>query len=204
MFDEDNRLILRDHSQHGTIVTYSGKGRGLRRHFMWIAGGHKPLKQLRKIVSEIQSLPKFQIVVFAHNINSPRYARSVNQFREGEAHVEDLIEALYLPSSPETKPVVGACTPRSGPLLIDTEVIERGAFATVSCSWDVTTRHKYACKRPVRPTFDVQCWKPRADILGGVDHASQPNLLLPPQCLTLITHQKHDVRLLDFHGLGLR
>lgn len=96
--------------------------------------------------------------------------------------MEDLIEALYLPSGPETKPDEGACTPGSGPL-IDTGVIGQGAFVIVSCSWDVTTGHEYACKRPVRRTFDLQRWKSEADILRSVKHVSQPKPLVCPLIL---------------------
>lgn len=75
-FDEGNRLILRDHSQRGTIVTYNGKGRELRRHFTWIVGGHEALGQSTKIVIEIHILLNsrlsFLIYISQHKLPSIR------------------------------------------------------------------------------------------------------------------------------------
>jgi hypothetical protein len=55
-FDAQRRLILRDFSKHGTIVTYNGEGQESRHHFTWILGGHKVPRDTKNIVIEIQGI----------------------------------------------------------------------------------------------------------------------------------------------------
>lgn len=52
-FDTERRLILRDCSTHGTIVTYNDKGGELRRYFTWILGGHDVPQETKNIVIKI-------------------------------------------------------------------------------------------------------------------------------------------------------
>jgi hypothetical protein len=86
-FDAQRRLILRDFSKYGTIVTYDDKGGESRRHFMWILGGHRVPRGTQKIVMEIQGV-SFRIIVSTHDENPRLYEANVDRFLQ-EAKAND-------------------------------------------------------------------------------------------------------------------
>ncbi|KAG9230392.1 kinase-like domain-containing protein [Amylocarpus encephaloides] len=99
-FDVERRLILRNLSQNGTIVTYNGQGGEKRRttvtydgkggekrhYFTWVLSGSE-VSEVEKIVIQIQEI-KFQIIVSRHETYPDLYNNNVNRFLQ-EANADD-------------------------------------------------------------------------------------------------------------------
>jgi hypothetical protein len=62
-FDEHRRLVVRDCSRHGTIVTYDNEGGEKRHEFTWIISGDEVPDHTETIVIQLDKNLKFQIVV---------------------------------------------------------------------------------------------------------------------------------------------
>lgn len=91
-FDKERRLILRDLSRNGTIITYNGqggekrrtiityndKGREKRYYFTWILSGDKAQK-FKKIVIQIAEI-KFRIIVSKYKTYLDLYNDNINWF----------------------------------------------------------------------------------------------------------------------------
>lgn len=77
-FDEEGRLVLRDFSTQGTIVTYDGQGKEKRRGFQWILGGGGA-PTFEKIIIEIEEI-KFRIFVSDHDTNPQLYKTKLTDF----------------------------------------------------------------------------------------------------------------------------
>lgn len=180
-FDHEYRPILRDWgSFNGIQVTYGGQGRGRRRNFQWIIGGHSiPEKKKIKIYLSYCEIPEFQIVVYQHDTATQIYRDNVDQFRRGTAGTEDLFGQLDL-GRPETQRATGIQTPGTGPIVLG-EFVGEGVFATVTRNWDVSTAAEYALKTPslkaVRKGFDLEKWKREARILQMTSHVSRSPLI---------------------------
>ncbi|KAF4618138.1 hypothetical protein G7Y89_g14971 [Cudoniella acicularis] len=100
-FDAERRLILRDISTRGTIVTYDGKGGERRRHFTWILSGDQ-VSEVKKIVIQIQKI-QFQIVISKHEAHSDQYVDNVDRFLlQGNADDELPFGALGIQSGSST------------------------------------------------------------------------------------------------------
>jgi len=85
-FDAERRLVLRDFSSAGTIVTYDGKGRETRRHFTWILS-EEGVKWASKTIVEIQKIA-FQVIVSRHETHPGIYIGSVDRFlQQADANV---------------------------------------------------------------------------------------------------------------------
>ncbi|KAG4430848.1 hypothetical protein IFR05_013664 [Cadophora sp. M221] len=164
-FDSQRRLILRDFSHYGTIVSYNGKGEKARRRFTWILGG-PPVSQrnepIEPIVIEIQKI-RFRIIISKHDQDPDLYIANVDQF---------LLGALDFQSGSSTATVSGATSPLPiDPIRIEQETLGTGAFAIVKRHWDVSTGIEYAYKEPLnKRRFDRRSWKRQADIMGQISH----------------------------------
>ena len=125
-FDAERRLILRDCSTYGTIVTYNDQGRELRRHFTWILGGHDVPMRTKEIVIEIQGI-SFQIEVSRHNKYPDQYNAKVDRFLKeaDEPHLNRL--GIYSPTAPSSQ----SHTPNQGAIRLKQETLGKGAFAVV-------------------------------------------------------------------------
>ncbi|PGG98119.1 serine/threonine protein kinase [Blastomyces parvus] len=159
-FDNQNRLILRDRSRNGTIVTYDGKGGKKRRNFRWILAGDPFANDVRKIVVRLNPQLQFIIIVskawMGHH--PAQYISKVEQFRnELTASTEPFIGGLGLQSQTTTAPIK--------------DPLGAGGFGTVTLRWDVSTGHEYACKKP--HTLDPQrleYWEKEIRIMGQIKH----------------------------------
>ena len=174
-FDEHNRLIVKDlGSLYGTQVIYDNHGKGRRRDFRWIVGGHKVPERKGRIVIKITELLKFRIVVSHHNITSQVYIDNVNWFRQGIADAENLFGRLNFPL--ETERVTGTHTPGTGPIFLKKRLGE-GGFGVVTHIWNVSTAEEYALKKPSvkairEKEVDVDEWEKEARIMGRIKHVS--------------------------------
>jgi hypothetical protein len=172
-FDAHRRLILRDFSTNGTIVTYDDKGRETRRCFTWILGGHDVPRDTRKIAIEIQGI-KFQIIVSTHDTHLDLYNANVDRFlQKASANDELPLGVLGIQSTSSTAAPSGAHTPSQGPIRLRQEKLGKGAFAVVRRFWDVSTGFEYAYKEPRdKSKFDRKAWEKEADIMGQISHVS--------------------------------
>jgi serine/threonine-protein kinase Chk2 len=164
-FDGQRRLILRDFSRCGTIVTYDGQGGKKRRQFTWILSGHRAPEGTKRIVIEIHEDVKFQIIVSRHDQYPDLYNNNVDQF---------CLCALGFQSGSSTTALSGATTPPQDPIRLSQETLGTGAFAVVKRIWDVSTGTEYARKEPLDKTrFDQKMWEKESDIMSQISHVSQ-------------------------------
>ncbi|KAL5324594.1 hypothetical protein ACEPPN_009140 [Leptodophora sp. 'Broadleaf-Isolate-01'] len=148
-FDSQRRLILRDFSRYGTIVSYNDKGRETRRRFTWILsappvsqrnGSNESIEPNEPVVIEIQYI-RFRIVVSRHDQDPDLYIANVDQF---------LLGALGFQSGSSTATASGVASPLPiDPIRIGQETLGTGAFAIVKRHWDVSTGVEYAYKEPL-------------------------------------------------------
>lgn len=159
-FDTEQRLILRDLSINGTIVTYNGqgekrrsivtyddKGREKKRHhFTWILSGGEASK-VEKVVIQIQEI-KFQIIVSRHETYPDLYNTNVDRFlQEANADDELPLGGLGIQSTSSTAQQSGAHTPTpQTPIYINQWRLGSGNFSIVNRVWDVSTGSIYASK----------------------------------------------------------
>ncbi|EEH03776.1 CAMK family protein kinase [Histoplasma capsulatum G186AR] len=174
-FNNQNHLILRDKSRHGTTVLYDGKGGEKRRNFTWILGGHSVLNEIKEVIIHIHQQLQFRIFVFKpqHPEDLSRYIDNVEQFRSKVATSgEPSIGELGLQSKNTTAPVSGAHSPREGPIFLERKIVGSGSFGVVTHRWDVSTGVEYACKMP-HDTLDREqrlLWEKEIRIMGRVKH----------------------------------
>ena len=167
-FDAKRRLILRDCSTNGTIVTYDGQGGELRRHFTWILGGHKVPQETERIVIEIQGVG-FWIKVSRHDEHPDLYNASVDRFLKeaDEPRLNGL--GIYSPTALPSQ----SHTPNQGAIRLKQKTLGTGAFAVVRHYWDVSTGIDYAYKMPLdKRRFDRKAWEKEAEIMGQISHVS--------------------------------
>ncbi|KAK3305052.1 protein kinase [Chaetomium strumarium] len=181
-FDDHYRPIIKDlGSFNGTEVTYDKQGKGRRRNFVWIIGGHDIPREKKAIVITISPNLKFQIVVAHHDITSQQYIDNVNRFRQGTADAENLLGRLEVRSRPQTERASGAHTPGTGPIVLRKKLGE-GTFGVVTHLWNVSTADECALKEPSGQAIrerrvEVDAWRKEARIMGRVSHYVQGGTL---------------------------
>ncbi|EER41982.1 conserved hypothetical protein [Histoplasma capsulatum H143] len=172
-FDNQNRLILRDQSSHGTTVLYDGKGGEKRRNFTWILGGHSVPDEIEQIVIRFHSLLQFQIIVFKARADPAQYISKIEKFRmETTASPEPYIGGLGLQSQTITAPISGAQSPPQNPIFLKREKLGSGGFGVVTRRWDVSTGVEYACKKPhgILSEEEQLAWGKEIHIMSLVKH----------------------------------
>ncbi|TKA60224.1 hypothetical protein B0A55_13168, partial [Friedmanniomyces simplex] len=167
-FDKERRLILRDCSTNGTIVTYDGKGGKKRQNFTWILGGHRVPDKSETIVIRLHAALQFQIVIAKSTF--PRlYSENVDDFLEGIAATVDLpLDALGIQSVASTAAPSGTHTPMQDPILLEQETLGRSAYGVVTRVWDVSTGCEYASKRFTN--LDKSDWEKEASLMRQSPH----------------------------------
>ncbi|PQE15344.1 kinase-like domain protein [Rutstroemia sp. NJR-2017a WRK4] len=179
-FDPERRLVLRNFSQYGTIVTYNGqggekrqtiaakddKGREKRQYFTWILSGREVPKDVQKIVIQIDKI-KFQIIVSKHETYLDLYNDHVDLFlREANADNELSLGALGIQSTTSTAQQSGAHTPTSQtPIYIDQWNLGSGNFSIVNRVWDVSNRSVYTSKEFLHNMKEPE-WRREASIMN--------------------------------------
>lgn len=176
-FDAHNRLILRDTSTHGTIVTYDGKGGFKRRNFTWILGGYEFADDANTIVIEFHEALKFQIVVKKRRGFPHIYIDNINQFPKAEeAAIDELptgrLGRFGIQSERSTAVQSRAHSPGSIPIYIDIELLGEGSFAVVKRVWNVSTGFEYASKKSKRKRFKWELWNKEIKIMKEISHVS--------------------------------
>jgi len=173
-FDAQKRLILRDCSTLGTIVTYDGQGGEKRRSFDWILGGHGFPDRVKKII-EFHPLLKFLIVVYKHEKHRDQYFSNIDRFHADVAASNDLpFGGLGLESRISTEVPSGTQTPSQDSILVERGTIGEGAFGVVKLVWDVSTGIEYASKGPHRKYFNKnpEKWRAEVDMMKQISHVS--------------------------------
>jgi len=169
-FDEERRLVLRDCSSNGTVVTYDGKAGQKRRHFTWILGGHEVPDKTKSIVIRLHTALKFQIVV-AKPTFPDIYFENVDEFLGETAIANDFpFGALGIRSNASTAAPSGTHTPEQDPILLEQETLGRGAYGVVTRVWDVSTGREYASKRFTN--VDKSDWEKEASLMRQSPHVS--------------------------------
>ncbi|KAK3669998.1 Protein kinase protein rad53 [Recurvomyces mirabilis] len=167
-FDHERRLILRDCSSNGTVVTFDGKGGEKRRHFTWILGGHEVPNDTKTIVIQLHAMLKFQIVVTKPTFPGI-YFENVDEFLGENAVPTQLpLGALGIRSIASTAAPSGARTPEQAPVLLEQETLGRGAYGVVHRVWDVSTGREYASKSFTN--LDRSDWKNEAHMMRQGPH----------------------------------
>lgn len=186
-FDDYNRPIVRDIGSFiGTQVTYNNDGKGTRREFSWIVGGHPVPGEETPIVVEINESLKFQLAISSHDMDSQSYKDNIERFRRGSSGYEDLFTRLKM--RPETERPTGTHTPGSGPIFLRKKVGE-GSFGVVTHFWNVSTAEEYALKQPSNEAIrknevNLDDWKREAKIMGRIRHVSEDKFSLRIPTLT--------------------
>lgn len=184
-FDAQYRLILRDKSTYGTAVKYGKEEATKKRNFTWIVGGHEALDRYKVIVIHFNKLLKFQIVVVEHDISSHIYQANVNHFLH-EIEENLLIGGLGLTSPKRTAPASQFQTPgiqtptlknepakpNENSVLLKQRILGKGAFAVVTCDWDVSTGIYYAAKAFFNP--EKVDWRGEVLRMEKLSHVSYP------------------------------
>ena len=152
-FDENRRLILRDLSINGTIVTYDGQGGEKRRtivskddegretchHFTWILSDVE-LNKVKKTVIEIENI-EFNILIPKRQTHSVLYNNNVDRFLQ-EANADNKLPfgALGIQSTTSTVQHSGTHSPNpQKPIYIRQGRLGSGHFSIVNRVWDVST-----------------------------------------------------------------
>ena len=178
-FDEQQRLIVRDTSSYGTIVTYNRKGGEKRRNFTWIVGGHRVPDETEEIIIQINDDLKFQVVVSKPTFPD-LFVGNVDQFHTEIADYDELpFGALGFQSAISTAAASGTQTPKQGggtrtpnqnSILLKQKRLGKGAFSVVDHVWDVSTGLEYASKKFFHP--DKVNWRKEASIMKQISHVS--------------------------------
>ncbi|KAK2801516.1 hypothetical protein FQN50_007732 [Emmonsiellopsis sp. PD_5] len=189
-FDDQNRLILRDKSRNGTIVSYNERGAESRQHFTWIVDGNSiPDKTFREVEIKLSKTLKFRIVTPNHHTHMGQYIANIEKFRtdmaakrsafQRGAAPEAFIDKLGLASRTTTVAHSKSHTPNQNPIYLTIGQLGTGAFAVVDHFWNVSTGVEYACKRPSNKNkFRRVDWEKEIDILGCISHEHIVELLL--------------------------
>ena len=175
-FDAQRRLILRDFSRHGTILTYDGKGGEIRHHFTWILSG-KFVEKVKRLIIQFQEL-QFQIIILKHETHLDLYMKNIDQFLL-QANVDDELTfgALGIQSTSSTAHQSGVLTPQT-PIYVGQERIGSGNFSHVNRAWDVSTGLVYASKEFLNMT--TSRWRKEGNImrkLSEIPHVSSPSFI---------------------------
>ncbi|PQE30141.1 kinase-like domain protein [Rutstroemia sp. NJR-2017a WRK4] len=198
-FDAEHRLILRDFSTHGTIVTYHPRDKKpdqhrplageLRRNFTWILSGHKVLNKPTDIIIEIQGI-RFRINVPTHKGHSDLYRENVERFLGQAGDIGgSLFNGLGISSpTPEEERLL-----REDSILIEHAFLGEGTYAVVHHHWDVSTGQEYALKKPNPKREDINegIWEREIDLLRSISHDHIVALLdytHPPQPLMVLEY----------------
>jgi len=168
--DEKRRLVLRDCSSNGTVVTYDGKGGEKRRHFTWILSGHEVPNDANSIVIRLHTALKLRVVVakptFPHV-----HLENVDEFLQETAVAANVpFGALGIQSVASTAAPSGTHTPEHEPILLEQETLGRGAYGVVARVWDVSTGREYASKRFTN--LDKSDWEKEACLMRQSPHVS--------------------------------
>ncbi|OAX82485.1 serine/threonine protein kinase [Emergomyces africanus] len=172
-FDSQNRLILRDESRNGTIVTYDNKGAESRRNFTWILGGHLTLRRIQTIVIEFNENLQFKIVVPKAWADPNRYTANIKNFTSRTNRTNDLyLGELGISSGYTTAVRSQIQTPHQGRILIELDKLGSGGFGDVTHHWDVSTGVEYACKKPrnILTEREKQLWEKEIRIMTRTSH----------------------------------
>jgi hypothetical protein len=176
-FNEQRRLMVRDISSRGTIVTYDDKGGGRRRNFKWIIGGHEVPDDYETIVIEILPNLKFQIVPTKDHLFPGSFFKNVDHFlNQVAANGELPLGALGINSALTTAPMSGRDTPNlrnlagQDPIVLKQEKLGHGSFSVVSRVWDVSTGLEHACKK--FRNLKASDWRQEAHVMRKISHVS--------------------------------
>ena len=169
MFDSQKRLILRDQSPYGTVVTYNDQGER-RQDFTWLLSGSEPNK-VEKIVIILHKYLKFRIIVS-------------NQCKMCLDPTSDNLPAINKLSFETAKPTQRdpskARTPNQNSVFIKSGRLGSGNYGVVYRVWDASTGIVYAAKEPKEEC--LECWDAEKDILERISHVSWKICLLSRIC----------------------
>ena len=186
-FDKKRRLILRDLSSHGTIVTYDGQGDERRRtivetdetgrktshHFTWILSDVE-LNEVKEIVIKIGAIA-FIVLIPKRQTPSALYNNNVDRFlQEANADNELPFGALGMQSTTSTVQHSRTKTPiRQIPIYIRQARVGHGAFSIVHRVWDVSSGSVYASKEFLN--MKETEWEKEASIMRQISEFTTVN-----------------------------
>ena len=166
-FDAQRRIVIRDTSVNGTVVSYDGQAQKERRmYFQWIIlPGWKTIE-----ISIPGAELAFQIQRAVHETWEAAFAANVDALSSTEIGRHDHALAhpmLQLGVGSRGTSVVtsGAVTPRREPIYLLREELGRGTFGRVYTVVDVSTGRQYAGK-----TFNSGKYEREVAILRSLKH----------------------------------
>ena len=198
-FDEKRRLILRDLSSNGTMVTYDGQGGEKRKtvvtkdkedrqkfhHFTWILSDVE-LNEVKEIVVTIEGI-EFIIIIPNRQTHSVLYNNNVDRFlQEANADNDLPFGTLGMQSTTSTVQYNRTDTltiqePILKPIYIRRAWLGSGKFSVVNRVWNVSSGSVYASKEFVN--MKESAWKKEASIMSQISRLSNVNLSRFPKII---------------------
>ena len=167
--DSQKRLILRDQSQYGTVVTYNDQGER-RQNFTWLLSGREP-DEVEKIVIIFHKYLKFRIIV----------SNQCEMCLDPTSDNLPAINKLSFKTAKQTqRDPSKALTPNQNSVFIKSERLGSGNYGVVYRVWDASTGIVYAAKEPKEE--GLRFWEAEKDILERISHVSWKICLLSRIC----------------------
>ncbi|KAI9777434.1 MAG: hypothetical protein M1816_004724 [Peltula sp. TS41687] len=153
-FNEEQRLVLKDSSTHGTSVSYSGQAKDeVRHHFTWILDLKKDEgKWDVEVHVPSQGGLAFKVELASHDTCKAEYNTKVKKFLD-ESRTALPLEMLGIYSHTTTAQLSQSLTPRRHPIYISEQKLGGGSFGTVDKVIDVSTGAEYARKQFYEPVW---------------------------------------------------
>ncbi|WEW61592.1 hypothetical protein PRK78_007083 [Emydomyces testavorans] len=159
-FDEEERLVLRDSSTHGTAVSYGSQAANeLRCNFAWILNLRNSEGKLWDVKIHLLNGITFKVQFISHRRNKADYDESLKAFLDTSRAALPSVDQLGIDSCPTTLQPTLPLTPRRYPVYISDKCLGKGTFGTVDMVFDASTGAVYA-----RKTFETP-WKNNPDLV---------------------------------------
>ena len=170
-FDAQYRLVIKDDSSGGTIVSYGNQARDQRRHhFSWtLLRKHGEItitilqrKKETKLAFRIHFPYRDRLCEEQYHVKAAEFMANA----QGARGVLSALDRLALPSCDTSIAPSEALSPKQRPVYLDGEPLGEGAFARVFRVVDVSTCHEYAAKE----FFRQEGWLREVNLLRNIRH----------------------------------
>ncbi|KAI4167260.1 MAG: hypothetical protein LQ343_007357 [Gyalolechia ehrenbergii] len=144
-FDRQGRILLKDSSRNGTIVSYQNmESLEPRRNFTWIL-----FPDLQPIKVTIGDLRRDQVeftieIPFQHNFFD------IAGFLQENADIDPPLDSLDIVSQNTTTGPSESVSPRNRPQYLMKNILGQGTFGQVRLAVDVSTGRRYASKKFIK------------------------------------------------------
>ena len=162
LFDNQKRILLRDTSSLGTVVSYNGQCTTQKRsNFTWI------LFQGIDIEVEVAEKLRFAIMLATHPNRETVYQERIDRYLDESRNALGPINMLSINSQETTAAPTRPFSPRTLPIYYEDELLGVGTFGNVYKALNVSTGLVYAAKEFFRGP-----WTNEVKILESLAHVS--------------------------------